>query len=187
MILRPPEFNLISQPTPESRFSIEATLNWCIPSLTFKLPNVTRPPKPKPGIRRICIHFIALRLRVEENLRDQIIYSVIAAKHIDRAADTSRAKKSQITRACSPLMLHTWLVGFISQPTDAKRGESRTLGSSFLPMPPLATTGLELETCLGGFSLKPVYLLQGVKGLATWMAWRTSLVVRTPGLDLQTQ
>ena len=110
MILRPPEFNPISQPTPESRFSIEATLNWCIPSLTFKLPNVTRPPKPKPGIRRICIHFIALRLRVEENLRDQIMFFVIAAKHIDRVADTSRAKRSQITRECSSLMLHTWLV-----------------------------------------------------------------------------
>ena len=71
MILRPPEFNPISQPTPESRFSIEATLNWCIPSLTFKLPNVTRPPKPKPGIRRICIRFIALCLHFEEYLRDQ--------------------------------------------------------------------------------------------------------------------
>ncbi len=70
MILLPLRFNVVSQPTPETRFGIEAMLNWHIPSLTFKLPNVTRPPKPKPGIRRICILFIAICLQVEEYSRD---------------------------------------------------------------------------------------------------------------------
>ena len=70
MIELPLRFNVISQPTLETRFGIEAMLNWHIPSLTFKPRNVTRPPKPKPGIRRFCIDFIALCLHVEEYVRD---------------------------------------------------------------------------------------------------------------------